>query len=61
METIEKNCTVIQRYNWAVWKNCRLIGYVTAYSEWEAVNKARERFGGSFFVERSPVAVESDR
>lgn len=39
-------------YNWAVWKNCRLVGYVVAYSEMEATQKAQAKFGSHFFLER---------
>ena len=41
-------------YVWSVWKRCRLVGYVKAYSEREALNRAKERFGSEFFVERNP-------
>jgi hypothetical protein len=43
------------QYNWAVWKNCRLVGYVVAYSEMEAIRKAESQFGKSFFLERIPM------
>lgn len=50
METNNKN--ELSRYEWAVWKNCRLAGYVSAYGEWDALRKAKERFGEGLFVER---------
>lgn len=42
----------MKMYNWAVIQDCRLVGYVRAYSEWDAVRMAEKRFGDRFFVER---------
>ena len=39
METNNKN--ELSRYEWAVWKNCRLAGYVSAHGEWDALRKAK--------------------
>lgn len=39
-------------YNWAVVKDCKLVGYVVSYSEREAMRLATEKFGGRLFVER---------
>jgi hypothetical protein len=36
-----------------VWKRCRLAGYIEAYSDTEALRKARARFGEELFVERA--------
>lgn len=48
-------------YNWIVWKNCRLVGYVTAFSEWEATKKAEEKFGRDTFVERTCFEVQKSQ
>lgn len=40
-------------YTWMVWQNNRLVGYVLAYSEWEAYAKAAKMFGSYFYIERS--------
>lgn len=40
-------------YTWAIWKNCRLVEYVKAYSEWDAIKIARLRHGDNTFVERA--------
>lgn len=40
-------------YVWAVWSYNRLVGYVSAPSEWGALRLAKERFGSYTFVERS--------
>lgn len=42
----------MKEYTWMVWKNNRLVGYVIAYSEWEAYAKAAKMFGSNFYVER---------
>jgi hypothetical protein len=47
------------QYNWAVWQNCRLVGYVVAYSETEATRKAQSQFGGNFFLERITLTTIS--
>lgn len=39
-------------YTWAVIQDCRLVGYVRAYSEWDAVRMAEKKYGSRFFVER---------
>lgn len=39
-------------YTWAVVKDCRRVGYVMAYSEYEAITKAKEKYGDRLFVER---------
>jgi CMP-N-acetylneuraminic acid synthetase len=39
-------------YTWMVWQNNRLVGYVTAFSEWEAYATAAKMFGSNFYVER---------
>lgn len=43
-------------YTWIVWKNNRLVGYVMAYSEWEAYEKASKIFVSNFYIERSTLA-----
>jgi hypothetical protein len=47
------------KYNWAVIKNCRIIGYVSAYSEYDANRIAAEKFGNNIFLERSTVVITS--
>ena len=42
----------MNEYTWMVWQNNRLVGYVTAFSEWEAYAKAAKMFGSNFYVER---------
>jgi len=39
-------------YTWSVVKDCRLVGYVRAYSEWDALKKANDKYGDRLFVER---------
>lgn len=39
-------------YTWAVWKNNRLVGYVTAASEWDAIRSAHTKYGNGLYVER---------
>lgn len=39
-------------YVWMVWKDCRLAGYIKAYSEREALAKSKEKFGERLFIER---------
>ena len=39
-------------YTWMVWQNNRLVGYVMAFSEWEAYRKAADMFGSHFYIER---------
>lgn len=47
-------------YTWMVWQNNRLVGYVTAYSEWAAYAKAAKMFGSNFYVER-PFTVTKEK
>lgn len=42
----------MKEYTWMIWQNNRLVGYVTAYSEWEAYAKAAKMVGSSFYIER---------
>ena len=42
----------MKEYTWMVWQNNRLIGYVVAYSEWEAYAKASQKYGSHFYIER---------
>ena len=46
-------------YNWAVYKQCRIVGYVAAYSEYEATLKATTKYGRDIFLQRSCAAVVS--
>jgi hypothetical protein len=39
-------------YTWAVVQDCRLVGYVRAYSEWDAMKMAEMKYGSRLFVER---------
>jgi hypothetical protein len=43
----------ILSYNWAVWKNCRVVGYIRSPSEMDAMRKAQEKFGQNIFIERT--------
>lgn len=47
----------MQKYTWAVWKQCRMVGYVQAYSEWDAMKIAKNRFGTDIFIERKDFAT----
>lgn len=42
----------MQLYTWAVVQDCRIVGYVRAYSEWDAVKFAEMKYGSRLFVER---------
>lgn len=46
-------------YLWAVWKECRLVGYVKAYSEYYAMQKAEKEYGKRIFLERTMVGQVS--
>lgn len=39
-------------YTWMVWKKNRLVGYVIAYTEWEAYKIAAKYYGSDFYVEQ---------
>ena len=40
-------------YTWAVMQDCRIVGYIRAYSEWDAIKMAEKKYGGRLFVERT--------
>lgn len=42
-------------YTWMVWQHNRLVGYVVAYSEWDAYAKAAKEYGSFFYIERTSV------
>ena len=42
----------MEKYTWRVWKNNRIAGYVSSYSEWDAVKFARMKFGCEVWVEK---------
>lgn len=42
----------MKNHIWAVWKRCRLAGYVEAYGQWEALKKAEDKFGKEIFLVR---------
>jgi hypothetical protein len=42
----------MQLYTWAVVQDCRIVGYVRAYSEWDAMKFAEMKYGSRLFVER---------
>jgi len=46
-------------YNWEVYKNCRIVGYVAAYSEYDALRKAQAKYGKDIFLQRSCQTVSS--
>lgn len=39
-------------YTWAVIQDCRMVGYVVSYSEYEAMKLATKKYGSRLFVER---------
>jgi hypothetical protein len=43
----------IMMYTWQVWKNNRFVGYVLACGEWEALAKAKDKYGDNLYVERT--------
>lgn len=54
-------------YNWGVWVDNKIIGYVRSGSELDAIKMAKEKLvvdGKSFFIERTylgnPIPVEED-
>jgi hypothetical protein len=44
---------------WAVWRRCRLVGYIKAYSEWEAQSKSESQFGKEIFIIRHSATDNS--
>lgn len=42
----------MKSYTWMVWKNNRLVGYVVAFSEWDAYAKATKHYGSNLYVEK---------
>jgi hypothetical protein len=42
----------MREYTWMVWQNNRLVGYIVAYSEWEAYARASKQYGSHFYIER---------
>lgn len=47
----------MKEYTWMVWQYNRLVGYVTAFSEWEAYARASKSYGSNFYVERWGVSA----
>jgi hypothetical protein len=45
----------MREYTWMVWQHNRLVGYVVAYSEWEAYARAAKQYGSHFYIERRNV------
>lgn len=43
----------MREYTWQVWKFNRFAGYVLAFSEWEALAKAKQTYGDNLYVERT--------
>lgn len=39
-------------YTWRVWVNNKLSGYIVAFSEFDAMRKAQEKFGKNIWIER---------
>ena len=39
-------------YTWRVFSNNRFAGYVVAFSEWDAIVKAQNKFGYNIWIER---------
>jgi hypothetical protein len=59
MQASHKKEISMLEYIWAVWKNCRLVGYIRAFSEWDALSKAKNSYGDYLFVERLKTAAAS--
>ena len=47
-------------YVWMVWKNARLVGYITAYGEWDALRIAKNKYGENIFIERDSKIVQAN-
>lgn len=47
-------------YDWVVWKNCKIAGYIQAYSEWDAMRIAANKYGSNIFVERPYILVSGN-
>lgn len=45
----------MNEYIWSVWKDCRLVGYIKAYSESYAMQQAKEKYGDRIFLERTAI------
>ena len=43
---------MMKPFTWMVWKRNRLVGYVVAYSEWDAYKIAAKEYGSEFYLER---------
>lgn len=43
---------IVKPYTWMVWKHNRLVGYVVAYSEWDAYKIASKEYCSEFYIER---------
>lgn len=50
----------MKMYVWSVWKRCRMVGYINAYSEWDALRKAEDRFGRDLFIVRAGTISEEE-
>jgi hypothetical protein len=53
IESSERGEKGMKLYTWAVVKDCRIVGYVRAYSEWDALSAAKRKYGEHLFVERT--------
>lgn len=51
----------MEPYHWVVVKDCRRVGYVLAYSEYEAMIKAKDKYGDRLFVERTSLPVYDNK
>jgi len=51
--SFQKKVRKLNYYVWIVWNGRKLAGYINAYGEWEAMRKAKEKFGQTVFVERT--------
>lgn len=52
MKTNVSNTFCYAGYTWRVFSNNRFAGYVVALSEWDAVRKAKDKFGKNIWIER---------
>ena len=52
MKTSVSNTFCYAGYSWRVFANNRFAGYVTALSEFDAMRKAKDKFGKNIWIER---------
>ena len=40
-------------FSWRVFKDNRFVGYVVAFSQYDAYNKAKDKYGSNIWLERT--------